>query len=144
MSEEMKTDHVLVFQHRIDLEYLMEHFMNHDQVAPMSECVQILGYDGVLYKVLVAKLYPEFPHPISKGDGPVLPLLWRTKLAAAYRVEGSKLIEVSSPMDGLHSRISSDKSAALGEYLATIVSQFRVFSGRFGFQLGRKSNSSTE
>lgn len=57
--------------------------------------------------------------------------------------EGSKLIEVSSPMDGLHSRISSDKSAALGEYLATIVSQFRVFDGRFGFQLGRKSNSST-
>ena len=57
----LKTDHVLVFHHRIDLVNLMEHFMNHDQVKPLEECVQILGFDGVLYKVVVAKLYPEFP-----------------------------------------------------------------------------------
>lgn len=136
----IKTDHVLAFHHRIDLVNLMEHFMNHDQVQPMEKCVQVLGYDGVLYKVLVAKLYPEFPMAIGETDGPVLPLLWRTRLAAAYRVEGSKLVEVSGPIDGLHSRISSDKSAALGEYLATIVSQFQVFDGKFGLELGRKLN----
>lgn len=134
----IKTDHVLAFHHRTDLVNLMEHFMNHDQVKPLEECVQVLGFDGVLYKVVVAKLYPELPMMVSDEEGPVLPLLWRTRLAAAYRVEGNKLVEVSGPVDGLHSRISNDKSVALGEYLATIYTSFKVFDGRFGLQLGRK------
>lgn len=140
----LKTDHVLVFHHRIDLVNLMEHFMNHDQVKPLEECVQILGFEGVLYKVVVAKLYPELPMSVSDAEGPVLPLLWRTRLAAAYRVEGNKLIEISGPVDGLHSRISSDKSAALGEYLATIYTNFQIFDGKFGLHLGRKRTSNTE
>lgn len=137
-DRDVKIDHVLVFQHRIDLVGLMEHFMNHDHAQSMEKCVQVLGYDGVMYKVLVAKLYPSFPHPIDEGHGPVLPLLWRTKLAAAYRIEDGKLIEVSSSPSGLYSRISSDKSASLGEYLTEIVPQFKVFTGQFGFQMGRR------
>jgi len=144
-KREMKTDHVLVFHHRIDLAHYMEHYMNHDQVQSMNECVQVLGFDGVLYKVLVAKLYPSYPGCIEETDGPLLPLLWRTKLAAAYRVEDNKLVEIPGPeANSIYLRISSDKSAALGEYLATIVPQFKVFSGRFGFQLGRKNIVSTE
>lgn len=137
----LKTDHVLVFHHRIDLVNLMEHFMNHDQVKPLEECVQILGFDGVLYKVVVAKLYPEFPISVAGEDGPVLPLLWRTRLGAAYRVKDNKLVSVAAPLDGLHSRISDDKCAALGEYLATIIPSFRVFDGKFGFELGKRLSS---
>ena len=134
----VKTDHVLVFQHRIDLIELMHFYTNQDQVESMTECVQVLGFGGVLYKVLVAKLHPSYPGSIEEDDGLLLPLLWRTKLAAAYRVEDNKLVEIPESPGPLHSRISSDKSAALGEYLATIISEFKVFSGRFGLQLGRK------
>ncbi|MNQ70732.1 hypothetical protein D3C85_853770 [compost metagenome] len=140
----MKTPHVLVFHHSVDLVYLQDFFLNAEYHEELERCTTVLGVDTDLYKVVVAELHRPLNLPGLEGNDPMLPLLWRTKLFAAYHVEDGKLIKIlHKGEDGENFLTCKGDADRMGEFLAQFLPKMQVYTGRFGIKLGRSKPESS-
>jgi len=147
IAEPIKADHVLVFPPRIDLAHMMNFFGNGEFVPEIEKCSSVVGFDDLLYKVVVARIYlPWKFHELPHTD-PQIPLLWHRKLVAAYRIEYGKLVKIfhEQDKDGSLCELFDMKSEGerLGDSLTDVVSTMQVYTGPFGTRMLRESKTPT-
>ncbi|MNT63553.1 hypothetical protein D3C72_2013790 [compost metagenome] len=110
----------------------------------MEKCTTILGVDTDLYKVVVTELQSPMKLPGLEDNKIMLPLLWQTKLFAAYHIEDGKLVKIlHKGEDGENFLTCKGDADRMGEFLAQFLPKMQVYTGRFGIKLGRSKPESS-
>ena len=126
--------HILVFPHRTDLLHMLSVYCNEEHQPALAECINTIGFEGALIQLVVAEL--PLPMQINEKinqEDPALPLLWRNKLLAAYRLEEGGYLKTI-----LHKETDGE---ALRVFLCNIIDHMPVYTGPIGFQLGKQQSS---
>lgn len=126
----IKTDYVLAFSHRADLEKLLRYHLNSEFVEELGKCVNIIGFEDQLYKVVRGRLNPPMDLPCLRCNNPMLPYLWHSSLVAAYSLEDGKLARV----------LPEKGEDRLGAFLSDVVATMQTYTGPFGIRSWSERN----
>lgn len=127
-----KLKHVLMYPHRTDLSQRLCNFGREAHLEAFVECVNVLGFDGVLYKFLTVDL----PHPMEVAGPKDLMLHpdWRKDLLSAYKLEDGQVRTVVP-------RSENDRGLRL--FINTIIDHLPSYSGPMGYAIGLRQQPSS-
>lgn len=127
-----KLKHVLMYPHRTDLSQRLCDFRREAHLEAFVECVNILGFDGVLYKLLTVDL--PYPMEIAGPKDLMLHPDWRKGLIAAYKLEdGQVRTVIPHPEDDRKMRL----------FFNTFIDHLPAYTGPMGYAIGLRQQPSS-